>query len=203
MEKKGELSASGFSIISVLTWITAVVHIIVGVLLLIIGGSAGIEAALIILLVMGIDIGYWCSLGNILSTLKVNARKGYKKLKIGVYPIAVLGINALVKAAMFAWASFLQSTANSINGQLNQYGSAASSIVGEVFGELGFGYETGYSWSSSGIQSLLNPITSWVQKTLGFSQNPLIMIIAIVIPVLEMLLLIKLRSYGGYRWEES
>ena len=68
---------------------------------------------------------------------------------------------------------------------------------------FGLGYGYGYSQSSDVIQSFLSPITEWIQSTLGFSQNPLIMVIAVTIPILEILLLIKIRSYMNIKTTNS
>ena len=192
--RKGTLDAAGFSIVNGIMWIKVFVHVVIGFILLCVAGYIDIRLFLIALILVTMDVAYWWSLGSILSSITKNAKNEVRTLKAGIYPMLVLGVNVVLKTASFTWASFLQSTANSVNGSLNEYGNMTSSIVGSLFGDLGLGYDTGYGWTSSIAQSIISPITEWVQSNLGFSQNPFIMMIAIAIPVLEIILLSKVRA---------
>ena len=135
--------------------------------------------------------------------MKADAKGENTEVSAGMYPIFILGINTVTRCIVLAWSSFLQMTANRITGTMNQYGDAASSSVGQIFSMFGLDYRYGYSQSSDIIQSFLNPITEWIQNTLGFSQNPMIMVIAVAIPILEILLLIKVRSYMNIKTTNS
>ena len=89
----------------------------------------------------------------------------------------------------------MQSFANNVNMTLNQYGEEANSIAGYFTNSLGLGYGLGYGTSSDLVNSLLSPVTSWIQNTFGFSQSPVMMLLAIAIPVISIVLFFKMRSY--------
>ena len=133
--------------------------------------------------------------------MKADAKGANTEVSAGMYPVFILGINVVIRGITLAWSSFLQMTANQITGTMN--GDAASSYVGQIFSMFGLDYGYGYSQSSDIIQYFLSPITEWIQSTLGFSQNPLIMVIAVAIPILEILLLIKIRSYMNIKTTNS
>lgn len=201
--RKGSLDAAGFSIASGITWIQTAAHIAGGIVLLVASIVAGPLVFLAILIIFILDICYWISISKILSAMKANAKKGWKAVTAGIYPVFILGCYTASKCISFIWACMKQSAADSINGSLNQYGNTASSFVGDLFAGYGLGFNNGYSISSSGIRSILNPITGWIQDKLGFSENPVIMLIGIAIPVLEILLLLKIRSCQSAETEEA
>ena len=199
------LDATGFAIVSGITSIRLGVRIAIWVIILLIAISAGTGAAsyVLVLIFAAFDIGYWCSLSKLFSVMKADAKGENTEVSAGMYPIFILGINTVTRCIVLAWSSFLQMTANRITGTMNQYGDASSSSVGQIFSMFGLDYGYGYSQSSDIIQSFLNPITEWIQNTLGFSQNPMIMVIAVAIPILEILLLIKVRSYMNIKTTNS
>lgn len=203
--RKEILDATGFTIVNGITGIRLFFRVAIWAILLIIAISAGTGAAsyILILIIAAFDIGYWYSLSKLFSVMKADAKGENTEVTAGMYPVFILGINAVVRCITLAWSSFLQMTANQITGTMNQYGDTASSYVGQIFSMLGLGYGYGYSQSSDIIQSFLSPITEWIQSTLGFSQNPLIMVIAVAIPILEILLLIKIRSYMNIKTTNS
>lgn len=203
--RKGILDATGFTIISGITVIRLFFRVAIWAILLIIAISAGTGAAsyILLLIIAAFDIGYWYSLSKLFSVMKADAKGANTEVSAGMYPVFILGINVVIRGITLAWSSFLQMTANQITGTMNQYGDAASSYVGQIFSMFGLDYGYGYSQSSDIIQYFLSPITEWIQSTLGFSQNPLIMVIAVAIPILEILLLIKIRSYMNIKTTNS
>lgn len=203
--KKGILDGTGFSIVNGVTLIRFIVRIVISLILIIIAASAGagVGGCLILALVMALDLYYWWSIWKMFHSMQRNTRGITEEVHAGIYPIFILGINVFIKVALFAFASFMQATADNLTGTLNQYGNSASSAAGMFTNMLGLGYGLGWGQSSEFIQSILQPINEAIQESLGYSQNPFLMIVAIVIPVLEILLLIKLRSFADVSTEEQ
>lgn len=195
--RQGVLDAAGFTLVYGINAFRIVVRVIIYILLMIaaIGADLGMLAYLLVFIIAALDIGYLCSIGSIFGRMKANAKGQRVEITAGIYPLFILCIKTLIKFGMLGWAIFLQSTANEIINTLNQYGNTTSSLVGEISSYLGLGYGYGYSQSSSVIQSFLNPVIEWIQNTLGYSRNFIIMLIAVALPVLEILLLVKVRSY--------
>ena len=74
---------------------------------------------------------------------------------------------------------------------VDQYGNSTSDMLNEILRELGIGYG-----DTSGLTRMITePINSWIQGILGFAQNPIIMLIGISVPILEIMLLLRIRSY--------
>ncbi len=199
--RRGTLNTVGFSMINVVTAIRFAFRIVLSIIFVIlaIAVKAEIEVYLFLAIIIFLDLFYWGSVMRIFSGMTANAKGHETTVKVGIYPIVILGVNAVIRLVVFTWASFLQMTANQITGTLNQYGYNTSSAIGEMFADAGLGYDLGYGQSSAFVQSILNPVNGGVQNILGYGQNPLIMIIALAIPVLEMILLIKLHSYMSYK----
>ena len=200
--RKGVLDATGFSMICGINTFRLGVRVLISVLILIGAISAELGAGIyfLIFIIALLDLGYWYSIGNTFSSMKANAKGQMVEVTAGIYPIIILCINTVIKLGILGWASFLQSTANGITSTLNQYGNTTSSLFGELSSYLGFGYGYGYSQSSSIVQAFLNPIIEWIQNTLGFSgQSFIIMLIAVALPVLEIILLVRVRSYMNAR----
>lgn len=200
--RKGVLDATGFSLICGINTFRLVLRVIISVIILIgaISAELGAGIYLLIFIIALVDLGYWYSIGNTFSSMKANAKGQLVEVTAGIYPILILCINSVIKLGILGWASFLQATANGITSTLNQYGNATSSLFGELSSYLGFGYGYGYSQSSSIVQAFLSPIIEWIQNTLGFSGQGLItMVIAVALPILEIILLVRVRSYMDAR----
>ena len=120
---------------------------------------------------------------------------GYVEMHASWYPIVIWVVQTIIKGIGFWIACSMQSFANNANMTLNQYGEEANSIVGYFTDSLGLGYGLGYGTSSNFVNSLLSPVTSWIQNTFGFSQSPVVMLLAIAIPVSSIVLFFKIRSY--------
>lgn len=195
--RKRVLDATGFTIVSGVTTFRIIVRIILWLILLILSilSDLGAVVNVMIVILAIFSVAYWCCISAMLNKMKTNAKGIYAKVSVGIFPIVVLALNAVIKLFTFGVASSLQSTANNINSTLNEYGTSASSFMGSLSSLFGLGYEYGYSETSSIIQSFLDPITHWIQSVLGYSQSPIIMVIAFVIPILEIILLTKVRSY--------
>lgn len=204
--RNGILDGTGFSIVNGVTLVRFIVRIVIWSILFLTTAAANTSvtglAAFIILVVACLDLYYWWSIKKLFYSMRQNAKGLREEVTVGIYPIIILTLNAVAKALFFSFASYMQYTVNNITGTLNQYGEEASGLAGLFTDWLGLGYGYGQSQVSDWTQSFLNPINQWLQGTFGFGENPLIMGIAIAIPVLEILMLIKLRSFVYVKPEE-
>lgn len=190
--RKGVLDAAGFSIVKTITFIRFIVCVLISLLLLsiVMLAGAGVGICLLVAVCMLVELYYWWSIWKLFSSMHQNAKGVKTEICAGIYPIFVLGINAIIKAGSFAVASFMQFTANNITGLLNQYSDDtywANEILMDALGNE-------WGISSEVLRAIIKPVNEWIQSTLGFSQSPIIMIIVIAIPIIEILLLVKLRS---------
>lgn len=198
---KETMSTSGFSLINVVFVFELVIRIIALVLAVIaafsIGSDGGVAVFFLSVIIIGLDIGYWRSLILSISSMKECAvhGTGYVEMHASWYPIVIWILQTIIKGIAFWIACSMQSFANNANMTLNQYGEEANSIVGYFTDSLGLGYGLGYGTSSNFVNSLLSPVTSWIQNTFGFSQSPVVMLLAIAIPVSSIVLFFKIRSY--------
>ena len=198
---KETMSTSGFSLINVVFIFEFVIRIIALVLAVIVafsmGSDAGVAVFFLSAIIIGLDIGYWRSLILTISSMKECAvhGTGYVEMHASWYPIVIWILQIIIKGIAFWIACSMQSFANNANMTLNQYGKEANSIVGYFTDSLGLGYGLGYGTSSNFVNSLLSPVTSWIQNTFGFSQSPVVMLLAIAIPVSSIVLFFKIRSY--------
>lgn len=198
---KETMSTSGFSLINVVFVFDLVIRIVALVLAVIVafsmGSDAGVAVFFLSAIIIGLDIGYWRSLILTISSMKECAvhGTGYVEMHASWYPIVIWILQTIIKGISFWIACSMQSFANNANMTLNQYGEEANSIVGYFTDSLGLGYGLGYGTSSNFVNSLLSPVTSWIQNTFGFSQSPVVMLLAIAIPVSSIVLFFKIRSY--------
>lgn len=112
---------------------------------------------------------------------------------------------------MVDWDSLLSGTADpylvsgacgngrGITNGMYGYGNDFSSYIEQLFEEAGLGYSYGYRASSSLTQSMIRPLADWIQKTLGLSTNPLILIAAVAMPILEIIILVQIRAAENRR----
>ena len=110
-----------------------------------------------------------------------------------------LGFLAFRKLLTLIWSLALAATARGITNGMYGYGNDFSSYIGQLFDEAGLGYSYGYRASSSLTQSMIRPLADWIQKTLGLSTNPLILIAAVAMPVLEIIILVQIRTAENRR----
>ncbi len=186
----------GTELISKTLMVRFVVHIVMCVIILIgiFTLNLGIGWCLFAIVIVCMDLAYLYSLRNTFYWLTELGKGKNVEVTAGLYPIIILVLGTSVKVISFITALWLQSVANGLNSRISGYGNAASSGIANIFSVIGFDYSYIYGESSSYISGLLQPIMEWIQNTLGFSQNPLIMIIAIAIPVCEIILLNNIRS---------
>lgn len=198
---KENMSTSGFSLINVVFVFELVIRIVILVLAVIAAFSMDSDAGVVLFfwaaIIIGFDIGYWRSLILTISSMKECAvhGTGYVEMHASWYPIVIWILQTIIKGIGFWIACSMQSFANNVNMTLNQYGEEANSIAGYFTNSLGLGYGLGYGTSSDMVNSLLSPVTSWIQNTFGFSQSPVMMLLAIAIPVSSIILFVKMRSY--------
>ena len=153
-------------------------------LLALIAMKANIWAYLILIVFAAIDMGYWYSLHATFSNLTKLGRGVRVVVTAGIYPIIVLVLNVIGRVISFLSASIMQSV---LSGIFSGYGSLYDLYD---YGYYGYGYDD----SARYMQAVMNMITNMIQNILGFTQNPLVMICAIAVPVLEIMLLSKIRS---------
>lgn len=168
--------------------------VITGIILLIVTVIAGAYMLIVDLLVavyLFLGIFYWWTLKRTVESARGVIRGTEHTVYTSVYPVVILVIQAVYKVGMFIWACIMQIVANSLIYTVDQYGNSATDFINEILREAGLGYG-----DVSGLtQQIIAPINSWIQNIFGFSQNPLIMLIGIAVPIFEIMLLLKLRSY--------
>lgn len=198
---KERMSTSGFSLIKVVFGFELVLRVIllviVVIIALLVGSDAGVALFFLGAIIVGFDIGYWRSLNLTIGSMSECAvhGTGYVEMHASWYAILIWIFQTIIKVVGLGIACYLQSLANNMNMTLNQYGEEVNEIVGYFTGELGLGYGLGYGTSSNMVNSLLSPVTTWIQNTLGFSQSPAVMLLAIAVPVCSIILFFKIRSY--------
>lgn len=185
----------GTNLISITLMVRFCLHIIFCVVMLIVIFSLGlgIWSYLIAIALVCMDLAYWYSLRETFSRLTNLGRGENVEVTAGLYPVFVLILGIIVKVLSFLWALWLQSVANGLNSKIYGYGADVSSEVANILSLIGLDYRWVYGEASGYIGAILRPITEWIQDTLGFSQNPILMIIVIVIPVCEVMLLNSIR----------
>lgn len=198
---KETMSTTGFTMINVVLLFELVLRVAILIIVVIVALSMASDSVFALLffgtVILGFDIGYWRSLSKTISSMKECAvhGTGYTEMHASMYPIIIWILQTIIKTIGFLVACYLQNLANNMNSTLNQYGEEANSIVGYLTDSLGLGYSFGYGTSSDIVNSLLNPVTTWIQNTFGFSENPYIMLLTIIILVSNILLFFKIRSY--------
>lgn len=196
------MSSTGFSMVNVVftieLWlrIVAMVVIIIAIIAMDLE-DVGVSLIFCTTIIMLLDTFYWWSLRKTAVSIKNIAIDNYQcfGMETSLYVIFVLILQTIIKSVGFLWACYMQNLANTLNGTLNQYGEEANSIAGYITDMLGLGYGFGYGTASGVVNSLLAPVTAWIQNTFGFSQNPLVMLLGIAVPVSSIVLLFKIRSY--------
>lgn len=174
---------------------TIVLAVVLGISLLI--ATIGVGAYMLIadLLVagyLGLSIYFWWTLKKTVNSMQGIVRGTQKQVYSSMFPIVILGIQVAYKAIMFIWACIMQLMANGINSLVWQYADETSSQINELLWDAGIRYG-----DVSGLtQQVANSVNSWIQGIFGFSQSPLVMIVGVAVPVLEMMLLLKIRSYS-------
>lgn len=151
-------------------------------LIALIAMKANVWAYVILIVFAAIDMGYWYSLHATFSNLTKLGRGIRVMVTAGIYPIIVLVLNVVGKVISFLFASVMQGV---LSGIIGSYGS--------IYDLYDYGYY-GYDDSARYMQAVMDMVTQMVQSVLGFTQNPFIVISAIAVPVLEIMLLSKIRS---------
>lgn len=196
--RKNELNEQGFCIARGVMTAEYVIQIILSVILCIVGTIFGGPIGLILTVVISlVDICYRGSLRRIFLCMESVAKGSGDEVAVSFYPVLILGVNAVVKTVAFLWTAFWQGAANSVTHSMYGYGDAASSLVAGILSSMGIDYGYGYGQTSSLMRYLIAPMEEWIQNKFGFKENPVIMMLAIAIPICEIILLSKLRSLGG------
>lgn len=148
-------------------------------------------ADLIVAVYLFLNIFYWWTLKRTVDSSRGVVRGTEQVVYTSVYPVVILVMKAIYKVGVFIWVCIMQLVANSLIYTLDQYGNTTTDLINEILQEAGLGYV-----DASGLtQQVIAPITSWIQNIFGFSQSPLIMLLGIAVPIFEIMLLLKLRSY--------
>lgn len=152
-----------------------------------------------LLLVMAIVLAYYVTLAKTIESLGKAAKGERGGISTYIYSMVGLGLIAFRKLMNLIGSLILAATAREITNGMYGYGNDFSSYIGRLFDEAGLGYGYGYRASSSLAQSVIQPLADWIQKTLGFSTNPLILVVAVAMPVLEIIILVQIRTAENCR----
>lgn len=150
-------------------------------LIALIAMKADVVVYIILIVFAVIDLGYWYSLHATFSSLTKLGRGIRVVVTAGIYPIIVLVLKVIGNVISFLSASIMQGI---LSGIFSSYGDLY---------DYGY-YDYGYDESAKYMQTVMNAAINMMQSVLGFTQNPFIMITAIAVPVLEIMLLSKIRS---------
>ena len=173
----------GSNIISILLNIFLVIRIVLYVIFLFalfatISPKYGWWLYLLLVLIAALDLGYWYSLHATFSKLTKLGRGTRMMVTAGIYPIIVLIIGAIQKVFSFMGALGSRGAANGIYA-----------IIVKLFDEMGY-YGYGYGDEAKYMDMLL----SMIQSALGLRQNLFGLVIAAAVPIVEIVLLCKIRS---------
>lgn len=198
---KDKIDENGFFLMNITLTVefagSIVLAVVLGILLLIatIGvGAYMLIADLIVAVYLGLSIYFWWTLKKTVNSMRGIVRGTETRVYSSVFPIVILGMQVAYKVIMFIGACIMQIVAGSVNYTINQYGNE---IINEFLGDLGIGYMgVGYTNTADVTSKIFEPINSWIQGIFGFSQSPLVMLIGVAVPVLEIMMLLKIRSYS-------
>ena len=176
--RKGTLTSSGFTISGVIAWIKVVGHGLIGLGLLMIVGNIDGMLCLVVLVVAALDVYYWWCIANILWTMRKNVMGGCQEINVGKYPIVILVLNVVKQVPGIIMMGAMQLGGNMLlhalyNLEYSSFGDTYSMLGGEMY----------------------NMVLGMLEKALGINSNVVMALILAAIPVLEILLLRKLRAY--------
>lgn len=181
--RKGNLCSPGFSIYQVITVIRLVFWIVICIpsIILIFSIDELREMPLLILLVVvffGLNIAYyWLFMKTSKSMTKVAMGDG-NQIFVSIYIIVILCINVARRIITFF-----------VMGIIQLMAQRTSSLFGGLLSGVDSGYGYGYDTASSAMSAIFSQIAS----IFGISQNTGQMLLEIVLPILEIILLMKLR----------
>lgn len=168
--------------------------VIIGIVLLIATIAIGAYMLIVDVIVAGIFflvIYFWWTLKKTVTSMRNIARGTEYALYSSIYPVVILVIQVIDKVVRFIGTCIMQIMANGMIDTVNQYGDSTGEMINEMLQEIGLGYG-----DASGLTRMVTePINTWIQNVFGFSRNPVIMLIGIAVPVFEIMLLLKIRSY--------
>lgn len=173
----------GSNIISILLNIFLVIRIVLYVIFLFvlfatISPKDGWWLYLILVLIAALDLGYWYSLHATFSKLTKLGRGSRIMVTAGIYPIIVLIIGAIQKVFSFMGALGSRGAANGIYA-----------IIVQLFDEMGY-----YGYGYGDEAKYMDMVLSMIQSALGLRQNLFGLVIAAAVPIVEIVLLCKIRS---------
>lgn len=173
----------GSNIISILLNIFLVIRIVLYVIFLFvlfatISPKDGWWLYLILVLIAAFDLGYWYSLHATFSKLTKLGRGTRIMVTAGIYPIIVLIIGAIQKVFSFMGALGSRGAANGIYA-----------IIVQLFDEMGY-----YGYGYGDEAKYMDMVLSMIQSALGLRQNLFGLVIAAAVPIVEIVLLCKIRS---------
>lgn len=173
----------GSNIISILLNIFLVIRIVLYVIFLFvlfatISPKYGWWLYLILVFIAALDLGYWYSLHATFSKLTKLGRGTRIMVTAGIYPIIVLIIGAIQKVFSFMGALGSRGAANGIYA-----------IIVQLFDEMGY-----YGYGYGDEAKYMDMVLSMIQSALGLRQNLFGLVIAAAVPIVEIVLLCKIRS---------
>jgi hypothetical protein len=194
--RKNTLSISGFSMINIVITVELVFYICLDLLILIIEISLKLGATVDIIIIMLLcgQLFYWITLRMTTSRTKQIASGSTEPIYTSFYIIFILCLNVITKVCIFIWLNIEKSTVDAAIDFINTYGNSISSLVANILRESGLNYSYGYEASSSLINLFISPVTSWIQSTFGIGLDVPGMLLAIAVPVCEIIILSRMQS---------
>ena len=173
----------GSNIISILLNIFLVIRIVLYVIFLFvlfatISPKYGWWLYLILVFIAALDLGYWYSLHATFSKLTKLGRGTRIMVTAGIYPIIILIIGAIQKVFSFMGALGSRGAANGIYA-----------IIVQLFDEMGY-----YGYGYGDEAKYMDMVLSMIQSALGLRQNLFGLVIVAAVPIVEIVLLCKIRS---------
>lgn len=182
--RKGMLTSSGFTISGVIAWIKVVGHGLIGFILMAVAGKVNAGLCLAVLAIAVLDVYYWWCIANVLWTMRKNVMGQTAEIKVGMYPIVILILNVIKQVPGLILAGTM-AFGSSILNSLYQF---EYSNFGGIYDMLG--------------RDAFNMAISMLEKALGINSNVLMALVMVAIPVLEILLLRKIRAYKSEEFSD-
>ena len=145
------------------------------------GAGTYITIALVMILIGLMVGGYWNALRTTFSKLTQLGRGNQVMVTSSLYPIVLRVIAAIGAVISFIQAIAMRGATNLAMSMLNQYLDQISSQL----------YYSGYGSEVTGYIQLLKQM---LQSAMSYGQNPIVKLVAVAVPIMEVILLCKVRS---------
>lgn len=130
--RAGTLNTTGLTMINVMMWIRAGSYGLIGLLVLTLSGYLGGAYTVILIGIVALFAGYYWYLGYILSGIKKYARGIDTPIKVGIYPLIVMGIDVLGKFMNLVGGNIVASILGTA-----LWRQAGSGVIGAIYSLFG------------------------------------------------------------------